>query len=81
MGIILWIIFGGLAGWVASMIAGNNKEQGIIGNVVVGIVGAFVGGFIASLLFDKGITGFDLYSFLVAVGGATLLLFVFKKVF
>ena len=79
MGILAWIILGGLAGWVASMIAGNNAEQGIIGNIVVGVIGAFVGGFVASLVGGNGVTGFNLYSFLVAVAGATLVLFVYKK--
>jgi len=45
MNILLWIIFGGLAGWIASLITGN--PLGLIGNIVVGIVGAFVGGWIA----------------------------------
>jgi len=81
MGIITYIIFGGIAGWIASMIIGNNEEQGIVGNVVVGIIGAFVGGFLASLLGGSSITGFNIYSMLVAIGGAVLTLFVFRKVF
>lgn len=76
MGIITWIIFGGLAGWIASMIAGTNAEQGVIGNVLVGIVGAFLGGFIVSGLGGAGVSGFNLGSFLVAVFGAVVLLFV-----
>ncbi len=79
MGLLSFIIFGGLAGWVASMIAGNNAEQGIVGNIIFGMVGAFVGGFIANVIGGTGITGFNLYSFLVAVGGATLTLFVVGK--
>lgn len=76
MGIIAWIILGGLAGWIASMIAGTNKSQGIIGNIFVGIIGAFIGGFLISLLGGDGITGFNLWSLLVAIMGATLLLFI-----
>lgn len=79
MGIIVWIIFGGLAGWIASMFAGNNAEQGILGNILVGIIGAMVGGFIANMLGGSGITGFNLYSLAVATGGAFLVLFVFRK--
>lgn len=80
MGILSWIIFGALAGWVASMIAGNNAEQGFIGNIVVGIIGAIVGGFLMGLLVDSpGVTGFNLSSFVVAVVGAVLILFVKNK--
>ena len=50
LGIISWIIFGALAGWVASLIAGTNREQGWLGNILVGIIGAFLGGFLFSLL-------------------------------
>lgn len=81
MGIISWIILGGLAGWVASMIAGNNAQQGVIGNIVVGIVGAFVGGFVFSFFGGSGVTGFNLYSFGVALVGAVLTLFVKRKLF
>ena len=48
-GIISWIVFGALAGWVASMIAGDNARQGWLGNIIVGIIGAFIGGLIFSL--------------------------------
>lgn len=77
MGILSWIIFGALAGWVASMIAGKNAEQGIIGNIVVGIIGAVVGGFVMGFLVDSpGVTGFNFTSFIVAVIGAVLVLFI-----
>jgi uncharacterized membrane protein YeaQ/YmgE (transglycosylase-associated protein family) len=77
MGFLAWIIFGALAGWVASMIAGNNERQGCIKNILVGILGAFIGGimmrFLTGMPFDFG---FDFRSFGVAVLGAFLLLFV-----
>ena len=76
MGIIVWIVFGALAGWIASMIMGNNDEQGAVGNIVVGILGAFAGGFIVSLLGGEGITGFNLYSLLVAIAGASVILYL-----
>lgn len=77
MGLIAWIIFGALAGWVASMIAGTNARQGCLLNIVVGIVGAFIGGFLYSLVTGKDfVAGFDLTSFIVAVVGAIILLFI-----
>lgn len=76
MGIILWIIFGALAGWIASFFAGTNEEQGALANIAVGIVGAFIGGFIANLFGLEGITGFNIWSLLIAIGGALLLLFI-----
>ncbi|MET1033570.1 MAG: GlsB/YeaQ/YmgE family stress response membrane protein [Candidatus Saccharimonadales bacterium] len=79
MGILAWIVLGGIAGWIASMIAGNNASQGLIGNIFIGIVGAFIGGFLVSLLGGEGITGFNLWSLLVAVAGATLLLLIFRR--
>jgi len=79
MGILAWIVLGGLAGWVASMIAGNNAKQGLLGNIVIGIIGAFIGGFIINLLGGEGVTGFNLWSLLVAIMGATLLLFILRR--
>jgi len=76
MGIIAWLIFGGLAGWIASKIMGTDAQQGILLNIVVGIVGAFLGGFIGSNLLGLGVTGFNITSFLVAVVGACILLFL-----
>lgn len=74
MGIIMWIIFGALAGWLASMIMGTNSQQGGFMNIVVGIVGAFIGGFVMSLFGNTGVTAFNLRSLLVAILGALILL-------
>lgn len=79
-GIIIWIVIGGLAGWVASMIVGTDKSQGAVGNIVVGIVGALIGGFIVGLFGGAGFTGFNLWSFLVALLGAIVLLFIWKAI-
>ncbi|PLS79680.1 MAG: GlsB/YeaQ/YmgE family stress response membrane protein [Chloroflexi bacterium] len=76
MGIIAWLIFGGLAGWIASKIMGTDAQQGILLNIIVGIVGAMIGGFLGSNLLGIGITGFNITSFLVAVVGACVLLFL-----
>lgn len=78
MGIILWILFGALAGWIASIIVGRNEEQGALGNIFVGILGALIGGLIVSVLGGAGISGFNLYSIIVAIGGSTLLLWVYE---
>lgn len=76
MGILAWIILGGVAGWIASMIAGADSKMGIPLNVVVGIVGAVLGGFIFNALGASGVTGFSLYSLFVATVGAAVLLFI-----
>jgi uncharacterized membrane protein YeaQ/YmgE (transglycosylase-associated protein family) len=76
MNFLVWIIFGALAGWIASIIMGRNKQMGAIANIVVGIVGAFIGGYIMDFFGAKGVTGFNFSSFIVAVIGAVVLLFV-----
>lgn len=78
MNFLVWIIFGALAGWIASMIAGTDAEQGALGNIVVGIIGAFIGGFLMNSFGQPGVTGFNLYSTLVAVLGAVVLLWLYK---
>lgn len=80
MGFIGWIVLGGLAGWVASMIVGNNKSQGLLGNIIVGIIGGFIGGFVFDLLGGSGVTGFNLWSFVVALVGAVILLWLVSLV-
>lgn len=80
MNFIVWIIFGALAGWIASLIAGTDARQGAIANIVVGIVGAFVGGLLMQFFGKSGVTGFNLYSMLVAVAGAVVTLFVYRAV-
>lgn len=77
-GIVTWIVVGGLAGWVASMITGTNASQGLVGNIVAGVIGAFVGGFLVELLGGTGFTGFNLWSFIVALIGAVVVLFVWR---
>ena len=80
MGLVTFIIFGGLVGWVASILVGKNAEQGIIGNIVVGIAGSFLGGLIANIIGGRGITGFNISSFIVALFGALITLFVVHKI-
>ena len=77
MGLIAWLIFGALAGWVASMIAGTNARQGCLLNIIVGVIGAFIGGFLYTLLTGRPFTfEFDITSFIVAVIGAVILLLI-----
>ena len=74
MNFIIWIIFGALAGWVADIIM--TSDHGLIEDVVLGIIGAFVGGFIFNSFGQPGVTGFNLYSLVVAAIGAIVLIFV-----
>ena len=77
MNFILWIIFGAIAGWIASMIMGRNAQMGALANIVVGIVGALIGGFLMSNVFGApGVSGFNLTSLIVAILGAVVLLFL-----
>jgi len=78
MSIIAWIVLGGVAGWLASILMGTDKEQGIFGNIFAGIVGAILGGMIFSLLGGNGVTGFNLYSLFVAVVGAVVFIWIIK---
>jgi len=79
MNFVLWIIFGGVAGWLASLIMNTDAEQGALMNIV-GIVGAVAGGFLMNLFGASGVNGFNLYSFIVAIIGAVVLLWVYKAV-
>lgn len=78
MNILLWILFGGIAGWVASKIMNTDAEQGVVANVVVGILGAFLGGYLMQVFGQDGVDGFNLSSFIVAIIGAVVLLAIFK---
>lgn len=77
MGIILWLIVGGLIGWVASMIMRTDAQQGIFLNIVVGIVGAFIGGLLFGGSINAGIT---LYTVLASLVGAVILLAIVNLV-
>lgn len=80
MGIILWIVFGGLVGWIASLIMGTDAQQGILLNVIVGVVGAVIGGWIMSYFGQGSVSGFNLYSFIVALLGAIVLIGIVKLI-
>jgi uncharacterized membrane protein YeaQ/YmgE (transglycosylase-associated protein family) len=78
MDLIIWIIFGALVGWVASWFMGSSG--GLVWDIVVGIVGAVIGGFIMNMLGQSGVGGFNLYSFVVAVIGACVLIAIVRAV-
>ena len=83
MGFITWIIVGAISGWLDSIIMGKNKEMGAIANIIVGIVGAFIGGFVLGLFGINGVEGGNLiWSILVSLIGSVILLWIvniFKK--
>jgi uncharacterized membrane protein YeaQ/YmgE (transglycosylase-associated protein family) len=80
MGIIAWIIVGLIAGFIASKIV-NKSGEGFFRDVILGIIGAIVGGWIFTALGVNGVTGFNLYSIFVAVIGAVIVLVVYHAIF
>ena len=80
MDILAWIVFGGLVGWVASLVMKTDAQQGILLNVIVGMLGAVIGGWIMDLLGISGVGGFTLYSFVVSLVGACVLIFLLRMV-
>jgi len=81
MEIIAWIILGAFAGWIASIIMNTNAEQGALGNIVIGILGALLGGFVMSVLTGNNTaTGFNFATLLTAIVGAVILIGIMKAV-
>jgi uncharacterized membrane protein YeaQ/YmgE (transglycosylase-associated protein family) len=76
MGLIMQLIVGGIVGWLASIVMKTNAQMGIIANVVVGIVGAAIGGWIASAL---GIVGGTVVQWLISIAGAVIFIAILKK--
>ena len=74
MGIIAWVIVGALAGWLAGKFSKHGGDRGFFGNILLGVVGALVGGFIMRLFGVDGVTGFNLWSIIVSVIGALVVL-------
>ena len=80
-GIIAWIVIGALAGWIGSMIMGTNARQGGVANVVIGIIGAIIGGFITRVFFgDNPSNNGFIASFAVALLGACITIFIWKRI-
>jgi uncharacterized membrane protein YeaQ/YmgE (transglycosylase-associated protein family) len=80
MSIIGWLVLGLIAGFIASKIV-NKEGAGVILDIVLGVIGALVGGFLFTQLGGVGITGFNLYSMLVAIIGAIIVLIVYHALF
>ncbi len=78
MELLAFLVLGGIAGWIASLIMGTDASQGIFLNIVVGVVGAFIGGMLFNAFGTSGVTGFNIYSLVVAVLGAVVLLFIVR---
>ncbi len=76
MNILLWIVLGFLAGWLASVVMGTDARQGAVGDILMGVIGALVGGFVMNLFGAQGVTGFNFYSLFVAFLGAVVLIWV-----
>ncbi len=81
MEFLLWIVLGGLAGWLASMIMKTDRQQGLLMNIVLGVIGAIIGGFVMNLFGASGVTGFNLYSLIVAIIGSVILIWAGKLVY
>ncbi len=80
MGLILFLIYGLIVGAVAKWIVPGEGPGGILGDIVVGIIGAFIGGWLAATFFHTGYAGWSLSGFITAVLGAIILLFVLRAI-
>lgn len=76
MNFIVFIVFGAIAGWLASIVMKTNASQGLMMDVILGIIGAVVGGWLFNTFGQPGVTGFNIYSFVVAVVGASIVIYV-----
>ena len=76
MTILVWLVLGLIAGWLASLLVGGG--YGLIGDIIVGIIGAFVGGWLGSMFLGLDVTGLNFTSIALAVGGAVIVLVLFR---
>lgn len=79
MNILIWLVLGVLAGWIASFI--TKSSHSVIEDIFLGIIGAYVGGFVMNFFGNTGVTGFNFYSLIVAVIGAIVLIFLGRVIF
>ncbi len=80
LGFLGWIIIGGLAGWIASKIKGTDEQQGLVLNVLVGVAGGLIGGFLLNLLGVDVAGGGLIFSFLTCLLGSVILLTIVNKI-
>ncbi len=78
MGVIAWIVLGLIAGAIAKAIMPGKDPGGIVVTMLIGIIGAFLGGFLGSLITGTGLTGFSVWSIVLAIVGAMLLLWIYR---
>jgi uncharacterized membrane protein YeaQ/YmgE (transglycosylase-associated protein family) len=78
MGVIAWIVLGLIAGAIAKAIMPGRDPGGILVTMLIGIVGAFLGGFLGSMITGTGLTGFSVWSIVLAIVGALLLLWIYR---
>jgi uncharacterized membrane protein YeaQ/YmgE (transglycosylase-associated protein family) len=79
MSIIGWIVLGLIAGWLGSKIMGTSSSQGVLMDIVLGVVGAIVGGFLFSMFGAGGVTGFNIWSLIVATIGAVIVIWLYHN--
>ena len=80
MGVIAWLVLGAFSGWIANRLMGKNISTGLLDNIIIGIIGAFIGGFVFNFFGAQTITGLNAYSVFVAVVGACILLWIINKI-
>jgi len=80
MGWLAWLVIGAVAGWLASIVMKTNAQQGFVLDIIIGIIGAFIGGYLFKLFGAQGVTGFNVWSLFVAFVGAVVLLGLIRLV-
>lgn len=78
LNIILWVLFGALAGWIASIVMRTNAEEGAFANIITGIIGALLGGWIARSVFGLAVSTFSIGGLIVAIIGAIILVAILR---
>ena len=79
MGVIAWLVLGAFSGWIANRLMGKNISTGLLDNIIIGIIGAFIGGFVFNFLGSETIIAFNLHSIFVSVIGACILLWIISE--
>ena len=80
MSLLSWLVVGLVAGWIGSMVVNRGRGEGLIMDIVLGVIGAFVGGYLFQLFGHPGVSGINLYSIFVAAVGAMAVLFVYHLI-